>query len=634
MCGILGIVAEKASPPSVSHRDVERMRDRMAARGPDDATLLAIDNIIFAHRRLAIRDRAGGKQPIVSPNGRYVITYNGEIYNDAELREELPPSIYKFSTHCDTEVLAAAWQAWGIHCVPMLRGMFAFAVYDRYEHQLTLVRDRFGIKPLFYTTIGNEIVFASTIAAIRQHPRFSSAPDMGAIRHYLTTLRLTLGERTVFEDIRTVEPAETITFRSGAAHRWVYWTPPQSNEAERIDFREAVDELQRTLREAVSMRLVSDVPVGMMISGGVDSSLLARIVRDETKQSFHARCGGGDVPALASEPDDFHFAQECAKVNDLQFSEVRIDSDHYLGNWQRLIAEYETPVSTPTDVIINRIASDLVQSVGVALGGEGADEACCGYQIPHWSGSDFDLFHSIPTMASGEADAARASLQKQYGDQTPSTAGSLYLACNSLIPSGVHPLLLLPSLVSEHDEVVEFYNREFGLLDEMSNLERTARVLLRRNLESLLSRLDSATMLESLESRVPYTDHRLVEQLFRLPLSFRIDVNPREATPWRSSLDLAERGSLRPKRLIHALSDQLMPRRLARRPKASFPTPLPIWLNNEWHSWLIYKLKTSPFAQELFRPSGLEQVARLPDQLSMWKWPVANLILWGERCFA
>ncbi len=612
------------------------MRDRMASRGPDDATTYKFRNIIFAHRRLAIRDKAGGKQPILSPSGRYVFSYNGEIYNDAALREELRAAGYTFKTHCDTETLATAWQEWGPECVSKLRGMFAFGVYDFHEQELTLVRDRFGVKPLFWSSVNNEIVFASTIAAIRQHPKFSSQPDLATLRHYMSTLRLTFGEQTVFSGISAVQPAQMVSFKAGQIRKSTYWTAPTSDETSDIGFEEAVDELQSTLREAVAIRLISDVPVGMMLSGGVDSNSLAYMIKGETNSAFDARCGGGTDEAFPTDGSDFEFAKACAEENGLNYEEVKLDSDTYLSGWQRLVTEYETPVSTPTDTIINHLARNLKQTVGVALGGEGADEACCGYQVPHWSGADFDLLKSMGSLDASNAEIAASSLQRQYGDHAPSTPGELYLACNGLIPISAQRCLMHSSLWSDTDDHVvrNYYDARFAELEGMQTTEKTAHILMRSNLENLLSRLDSATMLEGLESRVPYADHILVERLFRLPMSYRIDVCPDEQTPWRSSLDLAQRGSLRPKRLIHALADRLMPAKLARRPKASFPTPLPIWLHGTWKSWLDSKLLNSEFARAVFDPSALRQLTEMPAQLSMWKWPVVNIALWGDLCFS
>lgn len=630
----MGIISDDDSSLAITDQEVVRMRDRMASRGPDDATLLRINNVIFGHRRLAIRDQAGGKQPVVSPNGRYILTYNGEIYNDRQLKSELRPLGYQFHTRCDTEILIAAWEAWEVQCIEKLRGMFAFGIYDLYQKKLTLVRDRFGIKPLFYSKIQNDIVFASTIAAIKEHPDFRAAPNLNAIEHYLSTLRLTLGEQTLFEGISTVKPAELIAFQNGRQYNSTYWAPPRAESSLDIEFDEAVEQLESTLRESVSMRLISDVPVGMMLSGGVDSNSLAYIMKDAADSKIDARCGGGIDPDFNTDQTDFTFAKECAAENDLSYDEVTVDSESYLEDWQNLVTSYATPVSTPTDVIIHKLAKNLKQSVGVAIGGEGADEACCGYQVPHWSGADFDLRNSMNELSGQQAEIASMSLKLQYGNASSLSAGEMYLACNGLVPTNIQDRLLRQTAGRPNDRVVQtHYDAMFGELESMSTTEKTAHVLLKSNLESLLSRLDSATMLASLESRVPFADHLLVEQLFRLPLAYRIDVNPNEKFPLRSSLDLAKRGSLRPKRLIHSLASRLMPSRLANRPKASFPTPLPIWLNQKWSSWMESTLKSSQFAKTIFEPNSISQLAKLPSHLSMWKWPIMNLALWGDRNF-
>ena len=606
----------------------------MQERGPDDATLERNGNVVFAHRRLAIRDQAAGRQPLYSPDGRYLIVYNGEIYNDSRLRKELRREGFSFRGNCDTEVLAAAWQRWRQDCIPMLRGMFAFAVHDGKTDELWLVRDRFGIKPLFYTKVGKEWVFASSIASIVEHPGLVKRPELEAIRHYLSTFRLTLDAKTVYEDVLTVRPAEQVHIANGQVTRASYWSAPAPEEKTDLCFEEAVDQLEATLRESIQLRLNSDVPVGMMLSGGVDSNSLAFLMREETSSGFHATCGVGKSSQFGSA--DAPFARDCAQANGLEFDQVEVDSEGYLQDWEKLIRHYGTPVSTPSDVIINQIAHRLKRYVGVALGGEGADEACCGYEIPHWSGADFDLWTNSTNLDRTQSETARKSLLSQYGGHEVETPGDFYLACNGLIPRGIQSRFFRPEHWSAADRnrgVEKYYDRLFHDLPEMPNVEKSAHVLLKTNLESLLARLDSATMQASLESRVPFTDHLLVEQLFRLPLSYRIDISPQEKTPWLSSFELSSRGSLRPKRMIHAMAGRLMPERFAQRKKSSFSTPVPTWLNDDWKETVDQRIGTSPFLGEYFEPEALSFLKHLPQHLSVWKWPIANLAMWGDAQF-
>ncbi|WP_417735274.1 asparagine synthase (glutamine-hydrolyzing) [Rosistilla oblonga] len=635
MCGILGILDRSGAAPTLTDPQVIAIRDRMAARGPDDATLLRRDNLILAHRRLAIRDPDAGRQPWVSEDGSCALVYNGEIYNDDVLRHTLRSHGFRFRTQCDTEVLMDAWLHWGEKCVEHLRGMFAFGVYDFQKRQLFIARDRFGVKPLFYAELGQQFVFASSIAAITAHPDFRPQPNLSTIRHYLSTFRITLDTETVFAGIQTVRPAETLTLADDKLTSSIYWTPPP-RETMGLAFDDAVDRFEETISEAVSIRLRSDVPVGMMLSGGVDSNLLAALLHRNEGVSMTARCGGGIDPELDSAGNDFEYARRCAQHVGFDFDQVTVSATDYHRTWMELIAAYETPISTPTDAIIYRVAQQLKQQVGVALGGEGADEACCGYLIPHWSGNDFDLSRALDSLAPAAAQTARDSLLQQYGTATFASAGDHYLAANGLISAATQASLFhdttWPAAFAD-GSVERFYDRQFRQLGDLSGVEKTAHLLLRVNLECLLSRLDSATMTAGLESRVPYTDHHFVEQMFRQPFGYCIDVAPGEALPHRAASALAADGSLRGKRLLRAVAGNRMPAELAQRPKASFPTPVPHWLGGQWQPWLQELYRTSPFAQQLFRREALDELCRLPNHLASWHWPIANTILWGDRWF-
>ncbi|MFK7765594.1 MAG: asparagine synthase (glutamine-hydrolyzing) [Mariniblastus sp.] len=633
MCGILGVINRDGGDLRTGSRDIVSMRDTMEARGPDNAGLAIARNFALAHRRLAIRDLDADPQPSFSQDGRFAIVFNGEIYNDAEIRKQLEQRGTVFHTSCDTEVLVEAWSAWGEACIEKLRGMFAFGVVNRETAECWIVRDRTGVKPLFYAEVENELIFASSIAAIRKHPRVSNEPNFSAIRHYLQTLRLTVGRETVFKKIYSVRPAEIIRIQqSRSLHHRIYWELPTSAD-ENISFEDATDRLQSVIEESVKLRLKSDVPVGMMMSGGVDSNTLASLAQKNHGQRFVGVCGGGVDSEVAEQGGDFTFAHDCAMEMGISYSETRVQDDKYLDTWKQLISHYETPLSTPTDAIIFHVARELKQSVGVAIGGEGADEAFCGYTIPHWSGKDLERSFA-PAAAGNHNLDARASLLRQYGRDKFASASDHYLTANGLIPKPAQQQLFQSEHFSVEDNATEqYYEQLFDQKGDLSMTEKYARVLFQVNLESLLGRLDSATMAHGLEARVPFTDHVLVEHAFRTPLNFRIDVSPEEKKPWLSSLELAQRGSIRSKRILRAIASRLMPERLAMRPKMSFPTPLPTWLHNNWKSWITEKFNSSSFAKEVFQPDALKQLDNLPPHLALWKWPVLNTILWGDNCF-
>jgi asparagine synthase (glutamine-hydrolysing) len=636
MCGILGIITSRDRESRVTPADMIAMRDTMKARGPDAAGLFQKNNFVFAHRRLAIRDREGGKQPWVSDDGRFLLVYNGEIYNDDQLRRELEQAGVRFRTRSDTEVLMAAWMKWGKSCVNRLRGMFAFCVADVIENKWWLVRDRCGVKPLFYSQIGHDFVFASSLKAITQHPEFQAAPNLVTVRHYLSTLRMTLDQQTVYERVQTVRPAEIIHGCHDRRSSEIYWSPQQPTVAG-IDFEEAVDELENRLRESVAMRLKSDVPVGMMLSGGVDSNTLASLIKEENGRPMTGRCGGGADANSEQTDSDFQHASGIARHLGFDYDEVRVDQAGYRQTWEELLEEYATPLSTPTDVIINRVAHSLKQQVGVAIGGEGADEAFCGYTIPHWSGTDFDRAQSLLSLPSNQAQPARESLMRQYGRDRFYSASDHYLTTNGLIPRNTQSALFRESVWAQADSqraVEKYYDGLFTSQSDRPMVEKYAHVLFRLNLESLLGRLDSATMAASLEARVPFTDHPVVEQAFRLPHQYKIDVDPNEQQPWLSSLELAQRGSLRAKRILRSVAARWMPRQFAERPKQSFPTPLASWLHHDWKPWISQTLKSSPFARELFRDEAIDDLKNLPAGLAMWNWPILNVAMWGDKVFS
>ncbi len=635
MCGILGIVAQPGEQVDIDRSALTAMRDEMLSRGPDGAGIFENRNLAFAHRRLAIRDLTGGHQPWVSDDGNCVLVYNGEIYNDDALRDELTAAGHRFKSRCDTEVVMEAYRRWGTECVQHLRGMFALGIYDFQRDRLFLARDRFGIKPLYFATVGRDLVFASSVAAILRHPRVSPMPNLKVASHYLTTFRVTLGRETMYDGIQQLQPAEYLIAEAGRREIVRYWQPPQKSH-DPIDYESAAAELDSTLQESVRCHLASDVPVGAFVSGGVDSNTILSMMQTSQTSGLKAFCGGGDEAS-----PDFTYARRCASHFDCDYDEVHVNARDYLESWQHLVAHQRLPLSTPTDVIIYRLAERMKQHVGVALGGEGADELLCGYAVQHWSGRDFTAGQSLQAgRYKGtplEADQCRESLMQQYGRLQFASEGDHYLALNSLIPTTVKPQLLQPWAwkLAEDDHCMRgHYDRMFGDRDGEHSHRKQAAVIHQVNLEALLSRLDRSTMAAGLEARVPYADHVLVDKMFRLPMRYKIDVAEHERAPHLSSASLQQRGSLRSKRLLRTIAQRRLPMELASRKKASFPTPVANWFAGAWQPWVQQKLTTSPFARNLFQAEPLAELAANPAAAGMWLWPIVNLSVWGDQEFA
>ena len=636
----MGIVGSDRKRVALSERALDRMLSTLNERGPDGRGKFVSENVCFGHTRLAVRDIEHGKQPWFSPDRTCALVYNGEIYNEHELRSELS-DFHTFRTACDTEVIMAAYQRWGTNAVHRFRGMFAIAVYDFNRKRLWLVRDRLGVKPLFFSKIANQLVFASSIRTILSHPSFSKQPDWQVASHFLTTTRLSMGRRTIYNGIQQLQPAEQLIFEDGRTSISRYWEYPTERTTQ--SFEDAVDSLHGELNESVKLRLKSDIPVGMFLSGGVDSSTLAAIVNNSTTESMHATCAGtssDENPQIKQETcAEAHFANRCAEHFQFQLNTVHVGANGYRNRWQDLVGEHRLPLSTPSDVLIHEIARAARRNVGVVLGGEGADELFCGYEIPHWAGHDYDHVMSIRRSKHGPRPSRLflASMQRQYGRSEFVNESDHYFALNSLIPSHVKPKILNPNLLEGNhpdQQMYDYYQSIYDTLPDRSTAERHSMLLQKVNLEALLFRLDQATMHSGLEARVPYTDHVLVEKMSRLPLDFRINQIDTKLSRRHTAAELSALGKLKSKRILRQLASRLLPSDLANRKKASFPTQLHDWFSNDWKRWVAGFLSESRFANYVFQPSFIQEIVAAPAAAGMWLWPILNLAIWGDREFS
>lgn len=622
MCGILGIVDNSKGASGLSDRDVIAMRDCMINRGPDDAGLFRFDRGVFAHRRLAIRDAEFGKQPWLSQDENQLLVYNGEIYNGRQLKNELEAEGFRLRTNCDTELVSVAYCCWGENCLSHLNGMFAFGVYDIAKRTLFLARDRFGIKPLFLAEVDGAFVFASSIAAILTHPKFHKEMNGKVLSHYLTTLRLTLGRETLYRKIYKLLPGEKLSYCDGRIVIEPYWDPDYRND-ESLTHDEATELLAGHLKRSVTRRLVSDVPVGLFLSGGLDSNSLAAILNETAPRRMHAACGGGD-----DDSDDFRYAQECANLLGFPFRQIRVKEEAYRESWQHLLQEYRTPISTPSDVVIYELAREMKKNVGVVLGGEGADELLCGYEVQHWSAYDYEASLTSNTEMSRKLCA-------QYGKSSFDSFTDHYFSLNSLIPKSIKSALFQPWVWQEaqHDaSMLEHYREYLDRPSGESSFQKLFRLMFEVNLEALLARLDSATMAAGLEARVPLTDHELVQAMLRVPFSKKIRKFT-DTGEFFSSRELSEKGMLQSKVVLRNVAARYLPDRLVHRKKASFPTPVNSWMGHEWSAFCQEVLTQSEFAPTIFRKSALREMTEKTPEFGMMLWPILNVILWGENEF-
>lgn len=638
MCGILGVATTRPHPVSVDDATLRRMRDRLAHRGPDGAGLWRCENFAMAHRRLAVVDLSeAAHQPMVQSGGRRAISYNGELYNDPELRRELAGGGVAFHTASDTETVLHALARWGTGAIARLRGMFALAYVDVDAQRLVLARDPLGIKPLYYAvvTVGggadarDELVFASEIPAILSHPAARARPDPITASAYLTTIRVTLGARTLFAGVRTLLPGQILDIDlsgdravvrsmdgsegldgAGGSGRLAHERAPWTLDAA----REAV---HACVRDSVRRHLRSDVPVCELLSGGIDSSIIAHAAAGYAREEFRlagaAPCSrpgdaeGGIVSTYCAgaagadgegSGEDFAFARIMAASIGARHTEVVVDRAMFASRWEAMVRRTGVALSTPNEVAINAVAARIrADGRVVALSGEGADELFAGYVAP---------MRGVIDHLRGKGEFA----WRRDG-------GAYQLASNAWMSPELKREALTPEFrrQSENDETLRAtYDAEFeraarGVSDPA---EAHLRFIRRVNLTGLLLRLDSASMLEGIEGRTPIADLEVARLAGELPMNLKFSVDAADGRV-RSKIALRE-----------AFAGEL-PREIVERPKASFPLP--------FQSWVVDRgteIERSEWARGVFTPMLREMVGA--DASSVWQvaWPAINLAMWAR----
>ncbi len=572
MCGIAGIFNTKLEDyPGLEH-DLRVMNHLQAHRGPDgdNVWVHSSGSLGFGHRRLAIIDLVSGNQPLTDASGN-TICCNGEIYNYIELRDELRGA-YAFRTNSDTEVILAAYEKWGADCVNHLRGMFSFAIWDEKKRQLFCARDRFGIKPFYYTILNNIFYFATEVKALLPFlPAIST--DLDGLKDYLV-FQLCMGDKTLFNNVKSLPPAHVILIGTGKIQSRRYWEVNYDLDWTHTDryFQNRVKEL---LEESVRFHLRSDVPVGAYLSGGLDSSLVATLASKHQKgKEFKVFNGRFDI---GSEYDESEYAREIAEKNGFTLFEIDISSRDFIDNIRKVIYHLDYPVAGPgsfPQYMVSAVAGDNLK---VALGGQGGDEVFGGYARY--------LLAYFEQCISG---AINGTLHN----------GNYIVTYESIIPNlrilkGYEPLMkefwsdgLFDSrdrryfrLINRANTLREEINWE--ILEPYSAFEVFKNIFWGKNVQkesyfdsmthfdfktllpALLHVEDRMSMAHGLESRVPILDHPLIEFAATVPSNVKF-----------------ENGNL--KHLLKtAFSDVLPASILNRKDKMGFPVPLSEWMKGE-----------------------------------------------------
>ena len=515
MCGICGVMSLK--PPgsdtrAVNESDLLRMRDAMIHRGPDDEGVFIGDGVGLGHRRLSIIDVAGSRQPMTNPGETLWLTYNGEVYNFLELRDELEARGVTFRTKGDTEVVLRAYEIYGDAAVERLRGMFAFGLWDARRRRLLLARDPLGIKPLYYTQTGDGLfLFASEIRALLTWPGVRAELDPGALWDYLGQ-RYVPGPRTAFKGISKLPAGHLAVVNRNGLEIRRYWDVPLDGETWSED--ECVAAFRDVVADSVRRELVSDVPLGVFLSGGLDSTTVTGLMAGTVSEPVRTFCVGyGSSEGVNERP--------YARVAAERFNTVHREVEIGLAEFWRLLPEavtaMEEPVAEAPAVSLLQLSRFTRQHVTVVLSGEGADENLAGYNI-YQRVLRTRPFAWLPALGS-LARLARSHRAAQAAEWIGRSIPERYRGVSSVFTCGERERLLgrrAPAV----DPAAEYYERTRALSPLQQMLYYDQKVWLP---DDLLVKADKMTMAASLELRVPFLDHKVVEWAWRVPQSLKID---------------------------------------------------------------------------------------------------------------
>jgi asparagine synthase (glutamine-hydrolysing) len=620
MCGIVGIVG--ASPSQDARERALHMNAQIVHRGPDDEGIWSEGGSALAVRRLSIIDLPGGHQPMVAPSGT-VLVFNGEIYNFRALRDELAER-WTFRTRSDTEVVLALYELEGIAALGRLEGMFAFALLDNERRRLHLVRDRLGKKPLYYTHGAGALVFASELKALLAGLDRKPELDRQALHDYLT-LRYVPAPLTPWQDVRKLEPGERleIDLDSGSRelHRWWHVDVVSGNG----DVPEAPAQFEDLLLAAVEKRLLAaDVPVGVLLSGGIDSSAVSAAAVELGHRDFHTFAVGF---ADGGEFSELGFARRVAEHIGSRHHEVVIDQDQFIAALPELVYQTDEPLADLATVPLHAVARLAREHVKVVLSGEGGDEVLAGYDLDVLAARLHRLHRldrvprpllraATKRLPSGRGDALRSLAASGWSGTLRAQHAHMTWVFDESAKAGLwrngHELRSTESLVdswyaecpSPHplDQLLQVYTRSWLP-------------------EDLLMKADKATMATSLELRTPFLDHRLVEWAAHAPLRWKVG-SPHDG--WRS------------KRILREFAERRLPGLIVDRPKQGFPVPAYRWLSGGLAPWASGRLLgPESRVSELLRPEAmrapLDRAAAGDNRAAHQVWSLLILDYWLER---
>jgi len=624
MCGIVGVI--NANQRSLDRRVLEGMNRCIVHRGPDDDGFYLRENVGLAMRRLSIIDLAHGKQPIHNHDRTKWIVFNGEIYNYQQLREDLEKRGHRFYTNSDTEAIVHLYDEYGVDCVQHLRGMFAFAIWDETDKSLFVARDRVGKKPLLYSFQKNgTFVFGSEFRALLAHPDVSREVDYRAIDSYLSYFCVP-APQTAFRQIRKLEPAHWLRWKDGQIEIKRYWQPDFSKKI-KISETEAEEETVRILRESTKLRMISEVPLGAFLSGGVDSSTVVALMAQESSQPVKTFSIGFEEQDYS----ELKYAKQVAEAVGAEYHEFIVKPDA-LEVLPILVRHYGEPFADPSALATYYVARETRKYVTVALNGDGGDESFGGYER-HLAMRLAEKYHRLPKFL-------RQTIVEKLFDAIPTSEikrnrfrdAKRFLKVAALPKterysrwlSSYRPEDKLELYTEAFQKEIAGYNsyqifdKWFAKANGSGVLDATLLTDMMTYLPNdLLVKVDIASMAVSLEARSPFLDHHLIEFAASLPENLKV-----------KNLEL--------KYLLKKIAAKLVPKEVVHRRKMGFGIPISHWFRGEMKDFVKQILLSEKFAgRGIANPKYVEKLVSQHIEAKedhSWKiWILIMLELWFQE---
>lgn len=553
MCGITGFLSKE----KISYDQLVHMNDTIIYRGPDDSGVELFDlkdgyTLGLAQRRLSILDLSPlGHQPMHSDNGRITVIYNGEIYNFLELKEELKE--YEFKSTCDTEVIIAAYLKWGIECVNKFNGMFAICIYDREDDSIYLVRDRIGKKPLYYELENGNIYFASELKPIMDRPGFKGTIRQEVMARYLYQLYINAPD-TIFENVYKLEAGSILKFRYGEVTTWKYWdvkTVYHNMQLSPVDdYNQAKTELKELLKKSVSLRMISDVPLGTFLSGGYDSSLISAIAQELSDRPVKTFSIGFNEEGY----NEAVYAKEVARHLGTDHTELYIDEKMMFELVDSIPKYYDEPFADSSQIPTMLVSGLAKRDVTVALSGDGGDEFFCGYNV-YKNVLQAQKLDAIGGMVHGVSKLL--GIEDKLPFKVRIIAANRDKETKTQIGSDNY-IIRANQMVRGEQLPCKYRNEtEYGVKNW-----QTRRMLVDMDtyiVGDILCKVDRASMKYSLESRCPILDKDVMEYSFRINHNFKYNNGDK-------------------KHILKDIAYDYIPKELLDRPKVGFGVPLDKWL--------------------------------------------------------